>query len=86
MEGNTTIQPPPDQQDVATDQLEQDEVTEDERVVAWRLERFVELGVESPMAEMLAADLNLNTRVDWHEVANLLNHGCPVGLAVEIVR
>ena len=37
------------------------------------------LGLAQPMAEAVAG------RVDWHEVAKLVERGCPAPLAVAIV-
>jgi hypothetical protein len=37
------------------------------------------LGVPGPLAEIYA------DRIDWHQVARLVRHGCPAGLALRIV-
>ena len=45
----------------------------------WRVGRLIRLGVPWPQAQA-AAD-----RVDWHQVATLVQHGCPPQLALRIV-
>ena len=50
------------------------------RVRAWRVEQLRRLGLPRFIADMFA-DL-----VDWHALAELVERGCPVGLALEIVR
>jgi hypothetical protein len=42
---------------------------------------MVRLGVEPESARALVF-----ARVEWHEVKRLLDNGCPVHLAVEILR
>jgi hypothetical protein len=56
------------------------ESDEDAAVAAWRSEQLERLGISRYLAGFLA------TVVDWHEVAALVARGCPVELAVEIVR
>jgi hypothetical protein len=41
---------------------------------------IAKLGVPSILAETFADD------VDWHALSALLERGCPLGLALEIVR
>jgi len=53
---------------------------ESEAVHAWRVGRLISLGVAWAAAEA-AAD-----RVDWHEVAKLVQRGCPAALALAIVQ
>jgi len=53
---------------------------ESEAVHAWRVGRLISLGVAWAAAEA-AAD-----RVDWHEVAKLVQRGCPASLALAIVQ
>lgn len=48
-------------------------------VHAWRVSRLMQLGLAQPEAETIA------DRVDWHEVAKLVQSGCPAPLAVAIV-
>jgi hypothetical protein len=46
----------------------------------WRVNRLTELGLSRRAAELVA------DQVDWHEVARLVRHGCPVSLAIAIVE
>jgi hypothetical protein len=46
----------------------------------WRVAQLIRLGIPAPLAET-AAD-----RVDWHQVAKLIQRGCPPLLALRIVR
>lgn len=48
-------------------------------VHAWRVSRLTRLGLARPVAEVIA------DQVDWHEVARLVQRGCPAPLAVAIV-
>ncbi len=45
----------------------------------WRVSQLMRLGLARPTAEAVA------DRVDWHEVAKLVERGCPASLAVTIV-
>jgi hypothetical protein len=54
--------------------------SEDMLVRAWRAEQLCRLGLPYVVAETFA-DL-----VDWHVVAELVERGCALGLALEIVR
>ena len=54
--------------------------SEEVRVHAWRVEQLGNLGLSTFVAEA-AADF-----VDWHEVAPLVDKGCPPELALEIAR
>jgi hypothetical protein len=54
--------------------------TEEVRVHAWRVEQLAKLGLSSIIADAVA------TLVDWHEVARLIEKGCPPELALEIAR
>jgi uncharacterized protein YgfB (UPF0149 family) len=49
-------------------------------VHAWRVNRLTGLGLARPVAEAVA------DRVDWHEIASLVQRGCPASLAVAIVE
>jgi hypothetical protein len=53
---------------------------EDLLVHAWRAEQLREVGLPAKLAERFA-DV-----VDWHELAALVQRGCPAELALEIVR
>ena len=46
----------------------------------WRVARLTRLGVPQALAEVYA------DRLDWHQVADLVQRGCPVMLAVRIIR
>jgi predicted component of type VI protein secretion system len=46
----------------------------------WRVAQLVRLGIPALLAET-AAD-----HVDWHQVATLIQRGCPPLLALRIVR
>ena len=48
-------------------------------VHAWRVSQLARLGLARPVAEAVA------DRVDWHEVAKLVQRGCPAALAVTIL-
>lgn len=48
-------------------------------VHAWRVGRLTSLGVSAVVAEAVAA------YVDWHEVAKLVQRGCPAPLALAII-
>jgi hypothetical protein len=60
------------------------EVSRDAREAAvvreWRAEQLRRLGVPSILAEAFVDE------VDWHALSALIGRGCPVGLALEIVR
>ena len=49
-------------------------------VHAWRVSQLVRLGLAWPVAEAVA------DRVDWHEVAKLVQRGCQAALAVTILE
>lgn len=53
---------------------------EDERVNAWRVDQLANLGLPMVIASAFA------TVVDWHDVARLVENGCPPDLALEITR
>ena len=57
-----------------------DSEIEEVRVYAWRVEQLGRLGISIVIASAVA---NL---VDWHEVAHLVQNGCPPELALEIAR
>jgi hypothetical protein len=46
----------------------------------WRVSQLTRLGISGPLAEIYA------DRIDWHQVARLVQRGCPPGLALRIVR
>ena len=45
----------------------------------WRVSRLARLGIPRPLAEAYA------DRVDWHQIARLVQRGCPPQLALRIV-
>jgi hypothetical protein len=49
-------------------------------VRAWRVSQLARLGLAWPVAEAVA------DRVDWHEVAKLVQRGCQAALAVTILE
>jgi hypothetical protein len=49
-------------------------------VHAWRVRQLTLLGLAPPVAEAVA------DKIDWHEVARLVQLGCPAALAVTIVQ
>jgi hypothetical protein len=54
--------------------------SEENRVYAWRVEQLAKLGLSTMIADAVASF------VDWHEVARLVQKGCPPELALEIAR
>jgi hypothetical protein len=68
---------------VAVDDLidiEGTRVSEEIRVYAWRVEQLAKLGLPTMIADAVASF------VDWHDVARLVQKGCPPELALEIAR
>jgi hypothetical protein len=53
---------------------------DDELVHNWRVSRLTHLGIPQVMAEIYAE------RIDWHQIARLVQHGCPPRLALRIAR
>jgi hypothetical protein len=47
---------------------------------SWRVSQLKRLGLSGPLAEIYA------DRIDWHQVARLVERGCPRWLALRIVR
>ena len=52
---------------------------EEVRVHNWRVSQLTRLGVPAALAEIDA------DRIDWHQVARLVQRGCPARLALRIV-
>ena len=46
----------------------------------WRVSQLTRLGVPGAMAEVYADS------IDWHQIARLVQRGCPVRLAIRIAR
>ena len=58
-----------------------DALGDDEPLVHnWRVSRLTRLGIPQVMAETYA------DRIDWHQIARLVQRGCPPRLALRIVR
>ena len=58
-----------------------DAISRDNRLMHnWRVSQLTCLGIPGPLAEIYA------DRIDWHQVARLVQHGCPPRLALRIVR
>jgi hypothetical protein len=58
------------------------EVGKDEELLVhnWRVARLAQFGIPQSLAEVHA------DRIDWHQVARLVQRGCPPRLALRIVR
>ena len=52
---------------------------EEQLVHDWRVDRLTRMGVPGSLAEVYA------DRLDWHQVARLVQRGCPPRLALRIV-
>jgi hypothetical protein len=46
----------------------------------WRVSQLRRLGIPGSLAEIYA------DRIDWHQIARLVQRGCPPRLALRIVR
>jgi len=46
----------------------------------WRVSQLKRLGIPGPLAEIYA------DRIDWHQIARLVQRGCPPRLALRIAR
>jgi hypothetical protein len=66
---------------VATLDVHTTEDRELERIRMWRLEILSEAGYEPPVAAELADRLD----VDLHQAVRLLQRGCPIHLAAQIL-
>ena len=56
------------------------EESEERRVHAWQAEQLGNLGISTVIADAAA------NVVDWHDVAYLIQKGCPLELALDIAR
>jgi hypothetical protein len=58
------------------------EAAEDEDLLVhdWRVARLAQFGIPGSLAEVYA------DHIDWHQVARLVQRGCPPRLALRIVR
>jgi hypothetical protein len=66
--------------ELAEVEVEVEESEEEARVYTWRVEQLSGLGLSQMVASAVASF------VDWHEIARLVERGCPPELALEIVR
>jgi hypothetical protein len=58
-----------------------DAISRDNRLMHnWRVSQLTRLGLPGPLAEIYA------DRIDWHQIARLVQRGCPPRLALRIVR
>jgi hypothetical protein len=58
-----------------------EDIEENKSVVhQWRVTQLKRLGIPWPLAETEA------DHVDWHQIARLVQRGCPPRLALRIVR
>ena len=58
-----------------------DAISRDNRLMhSWRVSQLMRLGIPGPLAEIYA------DRIDWHQVARLVQRGRPQRLALRIVR
>jgi hypothetical protein len=55
-------------------------IDRDDAVHEWRVRQLTRQGIPWPLAQAVA------DHVDWHQVARLVQHGCPPLLALNIVR
>lgn len=53
---------------------------DDMPVHKWRVSQLTSLGMPGSLAEIYA------DRADWHQIARLMRRGCPLRLALRIVR
>ena len=61
--------------------LGHDVISRDDMLVHdWRVSQLTRLGIPGPLAEIYA------DRIDWHQIARLVQRGCPLRLALRIVR
>lgn len=58
-----------------------DAISHDDSLVhSWRASQLKRLGLPYSLAEIYA------DRIDWHQIARLVQRGCPPRLALRIVR
>ena len=58
-----------------------DRSSEEDLVVAWRINRLCDVGCSAGLAEVLARD----SRYDLHALLELVDRGCPPQLAARIL-
>ena len=66
-------------EEVAEMEVEAAKSEEDARVYAWRVEQLSGLGLSHAIASVMASF------VDWHQIAQLVERGCPPELALQIL-
>lgn len=54
--------------------------TEDQNILKWRLQQFLQMGFDPQRAQELA-----QSKIDWHEIQNLVNRGANPEVAVSIL-
>jgi len=58
-----------------------DAVSQDDLLVhEWRVSQLKRVGLSGPLAEIYA------DCIDWHQIARLVQRGCPPRLALRIIR
>jgi hypothetical protein len=58
----------------------QEAIGHDESAVRnWRVSQLERLGIPEPLAEIVA------DHIDWHQIARLVQRGCPPSLALRIL-
>lgn len=60
------------------DQPRHEAIQRHEPVHHWRAAQLRRLGIPAPLAEVYAG------RLDWHQIARLVQRGCPLRLALRI--
>jgi len=65
---------------ISDDELLDGASFEELSIQAWRADQLRRLGLSHVIAETFAGS------VDWHEIAALVERGCPPELALEIAR
>jgi hypothetical protein len=60
--------------------IDQDQDQDQDPVHQWRVTQLKRLGIPAPLAE---ADAD---KIDWHQIADLVQRGCPPRLALRIIR
>ncbi|HEY0936198.1 MAG TPA: hypothetical protein VGD91_20975 [Trebonia sp.] len=63
-----------------TSSLGHEVIDQADPVHEWRVRQLTQVGIPWPLAQAVA------DHVDWHQVAGLVQHGCPPRLALNIVR
>jgi hypothetical protein len=66
---------------VATDAAVLADETEDERVIRWRLQQLAKAGYSWACAMVIAA----NRDIDLHRAMRLVQTGCPIDTAMQIL-